>query len=72
VIEGGENLLKHATDYRGLFGDVQGNAFQLDEDLWDEGEKMNDEDNHDITGPFSELEIKNALFPNGNKQICRP
>jgi hypothetical protein len=73
MIEGDENLLKHATDYyRGLFGHAQGNAFQLDEDLCDEGEKMNDEDNHDITRPFSKLEIKNALFQMETNKVGGP
>jgi hypothetical protein len=68
-----ENFLKHATEYyRGLFRDTQGNAFQLDEDLWEEGEKMSNDDNHDIARPFSELEIKNALFQMETNKAAGP
>jgi hypothetical protein len=63
VIEGGENLLKHETTYyKELFGPVIGNAFPLDPKLWKESEKVTSEDNHILTKPFSEEEVKQALF----------
>jgi hypothetical protein len=63
VIEGDENLLEHATKYyKELFGPGVGNVFQMDPGLWKDGEKVTDEDNHTLTQPFSEEEVKQALF----------
>jgi hypothetical protein len=61
-IEREDNLLKHATDYyKCLFGHVAGSDITLDSHLWGEGEKVSDSDNDEITKPFSESEIKEAL-----------
>ena len=63
VVEGTENLIKHATEYyKKLFGPAPGNMFRLDPDLWSPEEKLNEEDNLDLTKPFTIEEAKNALF----------
>ena len=63
TIEGTENLLKHATDYyRELFGTAPGNLFHMDPGSWGEDEKLTDTDNDFLTRPFSEEEVKAALF----------
>jgi mannosylglycoprotein endo-beta-mannosidase len=63
VIEGDENLLEHATKYyKELFGPGVGNVFQMNPGLWKDVEKVTDEDNHTLTQPFSEEEVKQALF----------
>jgi hypothetical protein len=61
-IGGDENLLNHATEYyKELFGQGSGNIFSLDPSLWDDGEKVSDAENSDLTRPFTEQEIKSAL-----------
>jgi hypothetical protein len=63
VIAGDDNLLRHATEYyKNLFGPGEGNALPIDPDLWGATEKVTTEDNHVLTKPFSEEEIKEALF----------
>ena len=63
VIEGTDKLLLHATNfYKDLFGPAQGNLFPVDPSLWHEDELVSDEDNIWLTRPFSENEIKEALF----------
>jgi hypothetical protein len=61
-LRGDDNLLKHATDYyKELFGHGAGNAFALNSELWQPNEKFNESDNNEITKPFLEKEIKDAL-----------
>lgn len=63
VIEGNKNLLKHATDfYRDLFGPENGNMCKMDDLIWGPHEKLSDIDNFILTRPFSDTEIKHALF----------
>ena len=72
-VEGITNLLSHATEYyKKLFGPDIGNQFQLDSDLWDEGEMVSEDDNAYLTRPFTEEEIKAALFQMKKKQVYRP
>ena len=63
TIEGQENLLNHATEYyRHLFGPEPENDFKLDPSIWDECSYISKEDNDILCHPFSEAEIKAALF----------
>ena len=63
VIEGDENLVNHATSYyKTLFGPDIGNTFPLDPSLWNNDEKVSEEDNSALIKPFTEEEIKFALF----------
>jgi mannosylglycoprotein endo-beta-mannosidase len=62
-IRGDQNLLKHATKYyKTLFGPGQGNTVPLDSGLWKDGEKVTVYENVELIKPFTEEEIKNALF----------
>jgi mannosylglycoprotein endo-beta-mannosidase len=73
VIEGDENMLKHATNYYNeLFGPGIGNTFPLDPRLWKDNEKVNEEDNHILTQPFSEEEVKHALFQMEHNKAAGP
>ena len=73
VIEGEDNLLNHATAYyKELFGPAEGNAFALDPNLWNEGERASDEDNDFLRGPFSEAEIKKAMFMMEKNKVAGP
>ena len=72
-VEGITNLLSHATEYyKKLFGPDIGNQFQHDSDLWDEGEMVSEDDKAYLTRPFTEEEIKAALFQMKKKQVYRP
>jgi len=63
VIEGDENLVNHATSYyKTLFGPDIGNTFPLDPSLWNNDEKVSEEDNSALIKPFTEEEIKFTLF----------
>jgi len=63
IIEGDDNLLSYATEYyKNLFGPAPVNSFPADHDLWHSWEKVNEADNSLLTHPFSEDEIKHALF----------
>ena len=55
--------MKHATDfYKDLFGPAPGNLLQVDPNIWGVEEKLKAEDNENLCRPFSEEEVKNALF----------
>ena len=55
-------MIKHATEYyKGLFGPDIGNVFQIDPDLWGEGETVTTEENEELTKPFTVAEVKAAL-----------
>jgi hypothetical protein len=73
VIEGDENLLKHATNYyKELFGPGIGNTIPLDPRMWKDNEKVNEEDNNTLTQPFSEEEVKHALFQMEQNKAAGP
>jgi hypothetical protein len=62
-IEGTENLVNHATSfYKSLFGPAPGNLIDIDVNMWDDSEKLSEEDNLDLCRPFSMEEIKKSLF----------
>ncbi|CAN6249384.1 unnamed protein product [Urochloa humidicola] len=63
TIEGDEEILKHATNYyRDLFGPSDSPLCAMDPDSWDQNEKVNPEENEWLTRPFTEEEIKKAVF----------
>lgn len=63
VIEGDENLLNHATAYYSeLFGSSEEHDIHINDSIWAECEQVSAEDNIWLCNPFSENEIKNALF----------
>jgi hypothetical protein len=62
MIEGDENILKHATEYyTDLFGPPIEYDVQMDSDIWTNIPRVSDSDNEILCKPFSEQEIKNAL-----------
>jgi hypothetical protein len=62
-VSGNADLATLATDYyRSLFGPGVGNMFEVDSNLWSEEEKVTDLENEELIRPFSENEIKEALF----------
>lgn len=73
TIEGTNNLLKHATGfYKDLFGPAAGNIFHLDPDTWGDDEKLTAEENDFLTRPFSEEEVKKALFSMDSNRAPAP
>ena len=62
LVEGTKELLAHATDYsKNLFGPAPGNLFKLSPSLWSEEDTLNEQDNNDLTRPFTVEEIKKML-----------
>jgi hypothetical protein len=61
-IIGDANLLNHATRfYKTLFGLIDGNKFDMHPDLWKDEDCVSEEENAELTKPFSEEEISKAL-----------
>jgi hypothetical protein len=55
--------VNHATSfYKSLFGPAPGNLIDIDVNIWEDNEKLSEEDNLDLCRPFSMEEIKKALF----------
>jgi hypothetical protein len=73
IIEGDENLLKHATEYySNLFGpDVEHNI-RMDRNVWHELEQVSDQENEFLWWPFSESEVKEALFQMEKNKVAGP
>lgn len=62
IIEGDENLLKHATEYyTELFGPEQTHDIHIEQSVWDELECVSDIENQELCKPFSEKEVWEAL-----------
>lgn len=62
VIEGGENFLKHATEYyTELFGPPNEYEIQMVSDIWVNIPRVSPHDNDIMCKPFTEQEIKDAL-----------
>jgi hypothetical protein len=62
IIEGDENLLKHATEYyTNLFGPEEDHDIHIDQNLWNETPRVTECDNEELCKPFTEAEIKEAL-----------
>lgn len=73
IIEGDDNILDHASDYYSdLFGPSAEYEIQIDPNLWDDAPKVNEADNRLLCRPFSEQEIKDALWLMEKKQGSRP
>lgn len=63
TIEGDDKLLEYATEYyRELFGPKSEYDIQLDPSIWDNAENLDEDDNDNLCRPFSETDIKDALF----------
>lgn len=62
TIEGDPALLDHATKYyKKLFGPAEDRKIPLNPSLFENVEKLPEDDNRDLCRPFTEEEIKNAL-----------
>jgi hypothetical protein len=73
IIEGDKNLLNHATEYcSDLFGPGENHNIHIDPNVWVEVEKVTDFDNSLLCSPFSENEIKYALFSMERNKAAGP
>lgn len=73
VIEGDDNLLKHATEYYAtLFGPEDDYNIHIDPNLWGELTQVLDGDNDELCKPFSESKIKDALFQMETNKAAGP
>ena len=62
-IEGDDNLLRHASEhYSELFAPVPQHDIHMDPSIWNASYKLSESDNETLCQPFSESEIKVALF----------
>jgi hypothetical protein len=73
IIEGDENLLKHASEYYSdLFGPPIEYDIQMDPDIWENIPKVSQDDNELLCKPFSEKEVKDALDQMEENKAARP
>ena len=73
IIDGDDDLIQHATSYyTELFGLAAGNIFQIDPDLWEDWEKVTNDENEELIKPFTEEEVKNALFQMKKNKAAGP
>jgi hypothetical protein len=57
-----DDIIKHATYYyKDLFGPSESPIFSLDPDCWDQNEKITEEENIQLTKPFTDDEIKKVI-----------
>jgi hypothetical protein len=72
-IVGNENLIRHVTEYyKTLFGPGDGNLIDMDQNLWGEDDKVREQENIELIRPFSEEEIKSALFKMEKNKAAGP
>ena len=63
VIEGHEHLKSYITKYyKNMFGEPKEGNFSMDESQIDDITQVSDEENAHLTAPFSEEEVKQAIF----------
>jgi hypothetical protein len=73
IIEGNEDLLKHATEYYSdLFGPGKEHNIHFDPNLWAELDKVSESDNAMLCSPFPKNEIKDALFSMERNKAAGP
>jgi mannosylglycoprotein endo-beta-mannosidase len=73
IIKGGEDLLKYATEYyKNLFGPENSKSIPLDPDCWGEEEKLTSVESEKLCRPFTEEEIKYALFQMEHNKAAGP
>jgi hypothetical protein len=66
LIEGHEQLKSYITIfYKCLLGFSEESSFSLDETQTDDIPQVSMEENGLLTAPYSEEEVKKAIFPNG-------
>lgn len=58
-----EGLIEHITSfYKNLFGNNEHNYLKLGDDFWSNEDKLNPDFGDKLCEPFSEEEIKKAVF----------
>jgi hypothetical protein len=63
IIEGDDALVEHATHYyKDLFGPSSSSGLHIDQECWEVDEKVNEQENTELEKPFTEVEIKEAVF----------
>jgi hypothetical protein len=73
IIEGDEDLLQHATEYYSeLFGPEESHDIHIDSNLWAELPQVSKEENDELCKPFTETEMKNALFQMETNKAAGP
>lgn len=62
-VEDNKDMLEHAVEfYKDLFGLEASSGVRLDEDFWEKEEKLTNSENEFLEAPFSEDEVKEAVF----------
>jgi len=73
IIEGNDKLLEHATKYYSeLFGPGVDFNIQTDPDMWSEAAVVSEAENNALCQPFTESEVKTALFIMDSNKAAGP
>lgn len=73
MIQGDRELLEHATNYyKLLFGSAESARIPLSPSLFENTEKLSENDNENLCRPFLESEIKEALFQMEHNKAAGP
>jgi hypothetical protein len=73
IICGDDQLKNYISEYyRGLFGHMEYDQFSLDERLISDIPQVSQEENEFLTAPFTEKEVKEAIFQMKHNKAPRP
>jgi excinuclease UvrABC nuclease subunit len=73
VIEGQANLKSYITQfYKGLFGEPEQTSFSLELDRTEDIKQVSEAENDILTAPFSEKEVKAAIFQMEHNKASGP
>jgi hypothetical protein len=73
TVEGQANLKSYITQfYKGLFGEPEQSPFTLESDRTNDITQVTEEENTILTAPFSEEEVKAAIFQMEHNKALEP
>ena len=66
-------IVEHASQYyKELFGPSNHTDFHMDPNYWEQGEKINVQENEELSKEFSFNKIKEVVFSMERNTACRP
>jgi hypothetical protein len=73
IIQGTPALMKHATVfYKKLFGPVLDSGVRLNDNIWDESEKLDEAGREYLNSPFTEEEIHQVIDQMERNKVVGP
>jgi hypothetical protein len=73
IIRGGDQLKNYIIEYyRGMFGHLEDEQFSLDKSLASYLQQVSQEENEALIAPFTEKEVKEAIFQMKHNEASGP